>query len=150
MHDHQVLIFVALMVFLFGLVSKASEKWLVTGPMVFVVVGILVGPLAFDLFVLQIAAYFLCGRENLIPDMFRSIVSRLRASGADGLEGLLYYLDRHIEVDDELHGPAAERMLTYLCDGQRRRWAQAHKAAVRALKSRLGFWEAIANAVRES
>ncbi len=56
MHDHQVLIFVALMVFLFGLVSKASEKWLITGPMVFVVVGVLVGPLALDLFVLQIDA----------------------------------------------------------------------------------------------
>lgn len=56
MHDHQVLIFTALMVFLFGLVSKASERWLITGPMVFVAVGILVSPLGLDLFTLRMDA----------------------------------------------------------------------------------------------
>jgi NhaP-type Na+/H+ or K+/H+ antiporter len=49
-HDHEVLIFAALMVFLFGLVSKASERWLISGPMVFVTVGVLVGPVGLDLF----------------------------------------------------------------------------------------------------
>ncbi len=56
MHDHPVLIFIALMVFLFGLVSKVSEKWLISGPMFFVFVGILVSPLALDLFTLHIDA----------------------------------------------------------------------------------------------
>ena len=53
MHDHQLLIFLAAMIFLYGLISKASERWYITGPMVFVVVGILVGPLGFDLFEMQ-------------------------------------------------------------------------------------------------
>lgn len=53
MHEHQVLIFIALMIFLFGLVSKVSERWLVSGPMVFVLVGILAGPLGLGLFVLK-------------------------------------------------------------------------------------------------
>ncbi len=53
MHDHQLLIFMALLIFLFGLVSKASERWYVTGPMVFVIVGVLVGPLGFELFAMH-------------------------------------------------------------------------------------------------
>ncbi|MGI9292374.1 MAG: cation:proton antiporter [Pseudomonadales bacterium] len=53
MHDHQVLIFTALMIFLFGLVSKVSERWLITGPMVFAGVGVLVSPIGLDLFTLH-------------------------------------------------------------------------------------------------
>src|SRR6185295_10584164 len=56
----------------------------------------------------EVAAYFLFGRENLIPDMFRKIVERLRAAGEGGLDGLIYYLDRHIEIDEGSHGPAAQ------------------------------------------
>ncbi len=48
--------------------------------------------------------------------------------------GLIYYLDRHIEVDSGEHGPAAEKMLEYLVDGTPRRWAEAHAVAVRALR----------------
>ena len=92
----------------------------------------------------EIASYFLFGRENLIPDMFRRIVERLRAGGETGLNGLLYYLDRHIEVDGGEHGPAAEKMLTYLIDGEPRRWAEAYKTGLRAIESRMKLWNAIA------
>ncbi len=53
MHDHEVLIFLVLMILLFGLVSKVSERWLVTGPMVFMLVGVLVSPLGLDLFTMH-------------------------------------------------------------------------------------------------
>ena len=92
----------------------------------------------------EIASYFLFGRENLIPDMFRKIVERLRVGGETGLNGLLYYLDRHIEVDGGEHGPAAEKMLTYLIDGEPRRWAEAYKTGLRAIESRMKLWNAIA------
>jgi len=92
----------------------------------------------------EIASYFLFGRENLIPDMFRKIVNRLRQDGETGLEGLLYYLDRHIEVDGGEHGPAAEKMLTFVVDGVPRRWAEAHQSGLRALRSRTKLWDAIA------
>ncbi|HMK64331.1 MAG TPA: cation:proton antiporter [Thermodesulfobacteriota bacterium] len=45
MHDYPVIIFSALLVFVFGLFSKLAEKSPVTGPMFFVIVGILTGPL---------------------------------------------------------------------------------------------------------
>ena len=98
----------------------------------------------------EIASYFLFGRENLIPGMFRVLVERLRASGESGLEGLIYYLDRHIEIDGGAHGPAAEKMLIFLTDGVPRRWAEAYKAALRALTSRLKLWDAIAARVERS
>lgn len=42
--------FAALLVFLFGLVSAVADRSPITAPMVFVAVGVLVGPLGFDLF----------------------------------------------------------------------------------------------------
>lgn len=98
----------------------------------------------------EIASYFLFGRENLIPDMFRKIVDRLRQDGETGLDGLLYYLDRHIEVDGGEHGPAAEKMLTFVVDGEPRRWAEAYKAGVRALQSRAKLWDAIASELKSA
>ena len=92
----------------------------------------------------EIASYFLLGRENLIPDMFRQIVDRLRQGGERGLDGLIYYLDRHIEVDGGEHGPAAEKMLTFLIGGEPRRLAEAYRTGLRAIQSRMKLWDAIA------
>ncbi len=50
MHDQIAFLLTAFLIFAFGLFSKVSEKLPVTAPMVFVGVGILVGPLGFDLF----------------------------------------------------------------------------------------------------
>ena len=97
----------------------------------------------------EVAAYFLFGRENLIPDMFRKIVEGLKASGETGFDGLLYYLDRHIEIDEGEHGPAAERMLNHLVADEPRRWAEAWRAAQRAVAARIKLWDAIAAALPE-
>jgi NhaP-type Na+/H+ or K+/H+ antiporter len=48
MHDYPIIIFAALLAYVFGLFSKLAERSPVTGPMVFVAVGILAGPLGFD------------------------------------------------------------------------------------------------------
>lgn len=50
MHDQIAFLLTALLIFVFGLFSKVSERLPITAPMVFVGVGILVGPLGFDLF----------------------------------------------------------------------------------------------------
>jgi NhaP-type Na+/H+ or K+/H+ antiporter len=47
-HDYPIIIFAALLAYAFGLFSKLAERSPVTGPMVFVVVGVLAGPLGFD------------------------------------------------------------------------------------------------------
>ena len=50
MHHHQLLIFFAILIFVFGLFSRIAEKNYVTGPMVFMAVGILASSLVFDTF----------------------------------------------------------------------------------------------------
>ena len=50
MNDHPAIIFAAAMIFIYGLFSKAADRSPVTAPMVFVTVGILVGPAGFDFF----------------------------------------------------------------------------------------------------
>ncbi len=53
MHDHPTLVFTSLLIFVFGLFSRLSERSPVTAPMVFVAMGILVGPLGFQFFSLH-------------------------------------------------------------------------------------------------
>ena len=65
------------------------------------------------------------------------------------LDGLLYYLERHIEVDGDEHGPAAIEMIKHLCGGQKRRWMQSQAAAERALRSRIKLWDAIQVAIED-
>jgi len=63
---------------------------------------------SFDLIVTnqshKIAAAFTFGREDLIPDMFSSLVKDLNQNFPKNLEKLIYYLDRHIEFDSDVHG----------------------------------------------
>src|SRR5512139_1492674 len=45
MHEYPVIIFAALLAFVFGLFSRVAERSPLTGPMVFVAVGVLASPL---------------------------------------------------------------------------------------------------------
>jgi hypothetical protein len=95
------------------------------------------------------AAAFTFGREDLIPAMFRGIVHDLR-SGFEGLSVFEHYLERHIEVDGDSHGPMALRMLEDLCGDDDNRWAEATSAAKNALEARLQLWDAILDRVVHS
>ncbi len=56
MHDHPTLFIGALLLFIFGLFSKLSDRSPVTGPMIFLAAGVLMGPVGFDLFKLHFNA----------------------------------------------------------------------------------------------
>lgn len=49
MTDYPTIIFAALLIFLYGLISRLSEKSPITGPMVFAGIGILASPICFNL-----------------------------------------------------------------------------------------------------
>jgi len=92
------------------------------------------------------AAALFYGREDLIPDMFKSIVEELDRSGQPcGI--FVYYLNRHIEVDSGDHSIWAERLLARLCDNDQDRKEEARQAAIQVLQSRLVFWDEILKAV---
>lgn len=93
------------------------------------------------------AAYFLFGRENLIPDLFTQMVQWLALTSPINIQSLMYYLNRHIELDGEEHGPAGEQLMISLCGTSEQAWQQARWAAVSALQSRLRLWDGIAAAI---
>ena len=91
----------------------------------------------------KVAAAFTFGREDLIPDMFRGFVRDLDRELAGRLELFVWYLERHIEVDGEEHGPMALRMVSSLCGNDEQRWHEASEAAESALLARLALWDGI-------
>ena len=94
-----------------------------------------------------VAGVFTYGREDLIPDMFISIVRELSEKGHSGVNTLVYYLERHIEIDGDEHGPMALQMIDELCEGDPMKQEEAALGAKRALKSRIELWDAIANQI---
>ena len=89
------------------------------------------------------ASAFTFGREDLIPDMFRELVTDLNTRSGGRLRKFIWYLERHIEVDAEDHGPLSLQMVTDLCGVDEKLWEQACDAAQSALEARLALWDGI-------
>ncbi len=89
------------------------------------------------------AAAFTFGREDVIPDIFRNLVRDLNGRHAGELSKFAWYLERHIEVDGEDHGPLSLRMVADLCGDDDARWYQASVAAESAILARLALWDGI-------
>jgi hypothetical protein len=98
----------------------------------------------------EIAAAFTFGREDLIPDMFRGFIRDQDERLSGKLATLRWYLDRHIEVDGEDHGPMALQMVSELCGSDSTKWKEASEAAETALLARIALWDSIAASLRET
>lgn len=90
----------------------------------------------------EVAAAFCHGREDVIPDMFERMIDTLRRSGQQ-CDRLVHYLDRHVELDGDEHGPLALRLVASTCDGNPIRVEQANRAAMEAIGARIRLWEGI-------
>ena len=90
-----------------------------------------------------IAAAFTFGREDLIPDMFRQLVGELRDRFPGQLDTFTYYLDRHIQLDEEVHAPMAQQMVRELCADDPERWLECQQVSIRCLEARIELWDGI-------
>ena len=91
----------------------------------------------------EVAAAFTFGREDLIPAMFRQLVNELRDRFPGQLDTFTYYLDRHIELDEDVHAPLAHQMVRELCGDDPARWQDCQQVAVRCLEARMALWDGI-------
>jgi hypothetical protein len=95
-----------------------------------------------------IAAAFALGREHIIPEMFRALLDKMKIP-REQAEVFHYYLDRHIELDGDFHGPMSLRMLELLCQGDEEKIAEAEKAAIDAINARIKFWDGVLLAIKD-
>jgi Protein of unknown function (DUF3050) len=89
----------------------------------------------------EVMASFLFGREDLIPDMFRRILPRWSQSRS--ARRFTYYVQRHIELDGDDHGPAARRALVQLAGPDAEAWHTARRVAHDAIASRIALWDRV-------
>ena len=95
-----------------------------------------------------IASAFTFGREDLLPSVFQRIVDELNDKTDGRLEDFKYYLNRHIELDGEEHGPMANRLLMSLCGSEETRWQVVEQTAIDSLTARREFWDGIYDVIR--
>lgn len=91
----------------------------------------------------EIAAAFTFGREDVIPDMFQRFVDRLCETLPERFERFRFYLERHIHLDADDHGPKALKMVAALCGDHPDDWSRAEAAAIVAIEARIAFWDAV-------
>jgi pyrroloquinoline quinone (PQQ) biosynthesis protein C len=92
----------------------------------------------------KIAAAFTFGREDLIPNMFNEILKNFQENfPKTDLSKLIYYFERHIEIDADKHGPMAMQMIAELCGDDALKWEEVKETSIIALEKRIGLWDAI-------
>nr|VFJ89053.1 MAG: Protein of unknown function (DUF3050) [Candidatus Kentron sp. LFY] len=95
-----------------------------------------------------VAAAFALGREHIIPSMFRALLAKMNI-GKEQAPVFHYYLERHIHLDEDHHGPLSMLMLNEVCGGDEARIAEAEEAAKSAIRARIAFWDGVFKALRQ-
>ena len=96
----------------------------------------------------KIASAFTFGRENVIPDMFIGLVKGLNEKNSDIANKFVYYLERHIELDGDDHGPIALKMIENLCGDDEKKWDEVTKIAKESIQMRIKLWDHICNEIK--
>ena len=98
----------------------------------------------------EIAAIFTFGRENLIPNMFNEILREFEKNVTQGdISKLIYYFERHIELDEDEHGPMALEMVSMLAENDPKKWNEIESISIQALEKRILLWDAINEQIQD-
>lgn len=75
--------------------------------------------------------------------MFWQLVGELRNRFPGQLETFTYYLDRHIQFDEEVHAPLEQQMVRELCADDPDRWLECQQVTIRCFDAQLILWDGI-------
>ena len=89
-----------------------------------------------------LAAAFAYGRELLVPDLFRGLLDRLIVLELP-CPTLRWYLERHITLDGDSHGPLAEMMVLTLAGSDPAAHQSVQDVRSQVRSDRAVFWNAI-------
>tara|TARA_B110000014_G_C20075410_1_gene561290 strand:+ start:222 stop:1007 length:786 start_codon:yes stop_codon:yes gene_type:complete len=97
-----------------------------------------------------LASAFTFGREEIIPELFTSMIKRISKNNQNNLRTFIYYLNRHITLDGDTHSQIAYKMIKQLCGDNNDKWMESIDIAKRMLVARCQFWDGIHEAIISS
>lgn len=95
------------------------------------------------------AAVFCQSRESVIPGMFRRILETLDLKNVS-CSKFRTYLERHIAIDEEKHGPMADKLMYQFCYNDPVLHKEAMEASEEALTSRMRLWDETLRAIQKT
>jgi hypothetical protein len=87
-----------------------------------------------------VLANFFYGRENVIPSMFTGLLQGWGIA-REAAPRFVYYLDRHIELDGDSHGPAAASIIQRALERDPEQAHVMRTAALSSLAARQNLWD---------
>ena len=99
----------------------------------------------------EVLAASFYGREDIIPEMFSRLQKTLAGARRDdaSLRNFIYYIERHIELDGDSHGPMGRELLEGLVADSPQRHQRALHAACNSIKARMDLWNGTLSTLRE-
>jgi hypothetical protein len=100
----------------------------------------------------EVLAAFFYGREDIIPEMFRRLLkTHFDAKHNDArMRHFVYYIDRHIELDGDSHGPMGRELLGGLLANSPHGTERAERAACSSIKARIELWNGTLGKLRSN
>ncbi|MBT6175913.1 MAG: DUF3050 domain-containing protein [Deltaproteobacteria bacterium] len=102
-------------------------------------------------------AAFTLGRETVLPTLFQKALNLIAtvptATGMQeraDLSMLKYYLDRHIELDGDTHGPMCARLFTRYCMKDAATKSDSFYTLCEVIDQRIALWDAVEKRMNES
>jgi hypothetical protein len=98
----------------------------------------------------EVLAAFFYGREDVIPEMFGRLQKTLPDTkhDKDRLRHFVYYIERHIELDGDSHGPMGRELLDNLVADSPQRNERALHAACNSIQARIELWNGTLSTLR--
>jgi hypothetical protein len=99
----------------------------------------------------EVLAAFFHGREDIIPEMFSRLQKTLAGARRNdvSLRNFIYYIERHIELDGDSHGPMGRELLEGLVADSPQRHQRALHAACDSIKARIDLWNGTLGTLRD-